>query len=75
MFQESNPDYPIRQQIWEAFPIFNCRPENGDIPRKQSARMGLAAEVVDITKYPLTTGPLREINVRRLTEDFSNLVH
>jgi hypothetical protein len=35
--------------------------------------MGLAAEVTDITKNPLTIGLLRAIGVTMVTEDFSDL--
>ena len=37
--------------------------------------MGLSAEVVDITKYPLTIGLLCAIGVAVVPEDLSNLVH
>lgn len=37
--------------------------------------MGLAAEVVDITKYPLTIGLLCAIGIAVVSKDLSNLVH
>jgi len=38
-------------------------------------RMGLAAEVVDITKYPLIICLLRAISIMVIAKDLSNLVH
>jgi hypothetical protein len=41
----------------------------------EQTRMGIAAEVADITKYPLTIGLLRAIVIVVITKDLSNLVH
>ena len=44
-----------------------------DISCAKRARMGLSAEVTDITKNPLTIGFPRAIGVTTVTEDFSDL--
>ena len=41
----------------------------------EQTRMGIAAEVADITKYPLTIGLLRAIAVSVITKDLAILAH
>jgi hypothetical protein len=41
----------------------------------EQTRMGVAAEVADITKYPLTIGLLRAIAVAVITKGLAILVH
>jgi len=37
--------------------------------------MGFAAEVMDITKYPLTIGLLCAIRIMVISEDLANMIH
>jgi len=46
-----------------------------DIPGPEPARMGLAAEVMDIAEYPLAIGLLGAIRVMMIPQHFSNLIH
>jgi hypothetical protein len=46
-----------------------------DIFRPEKPRMGLASEVMDIAKDPLTIGLLCAIRIMVISEDLANLVH
>ena len=41
----------------------------------EKARVGFIAEVIDITKNPLTIGLFHAIRIMGITEDLSNLIH
>ena len=49
--------------------------ERLDIFCAEKPRMGLASEVMDIAKNPLTIGLLCAISIMVISEDLANLVH